>query len=52
MKPTTQFSLKKQLASYYINTLQNELFCLKDCIFCSLNVTTNLSQIPVKILRV
>lgn len=52
MKLATQFALKKQLASDYLKTLQNEFCCLKDCIFSSLNVTTNLSQIPVKILRV
>lgn len=52
MKPATEFSLKKQLASDYSKTWQNEFCCLKDCIFSSLNVTTNLLQIPVKILRV
>ena len=52
MKLATQFALKKQLASYYFKTLQNEFSCLKDYIFSSLNVATNLSQIPVKIVRV
>lgn len=52
MKLATQFALKKQLTSDYLKTFKIEFCCLKDRIFSSLNVTTNLSQIPVKILRV